>query len=58
MVEVQIEHPPYEAPALRTLGSVHELTEAGSRWGDKCFANKTIGPPDFIHWIPIANCSS
>jgi hypothetical protein len=45
---------PYEAPALRTLGTVHELTEAG----DKCFLNKTIGPPDFVNWIPISNCSS
>ena len=44
----------YEAPALRTLGTVHELTEAG----DKCFLGKTIGPPDIIKFIPIANCSS
>jgi len=48
----------YEPPTLRTLGTLHELTEAGGGWSDKCFANKTIGPPDFFHWIPIANCSS
>jgi hypothetical protein len=46
----------YEAPVLRTLGTVHELTQAG----DKCFFNKTWGPPDYaLHVpIPITNCSS
>ena len=48
----------YEPPELRTLGTLHELTETGKHWGSHCFVHKTIGPPDFVHWIPIANCSS
>jgi hypothetical protein len=42
----------YERPALRVVGSLHELTQAPCVW------NKTIGPPDYFTFIPISNCSS
>jgi hypothetical protein len=46
----------YEPPVLRTLGTVHELTQAG----EICIRDKTLGPPDFVLHvpIPITNCSS
>ena len=47
----------YEAPALRAVGSLHELTQAGQH-DIPCFWTKTIGPPDYFTFIPIANCSS
>ena len=47
----------YEAPALRVVGSLHELTQAGQH-DIPCFWTKTIGPPDYFTFIPIANCSS
>jgi len=46
------EGPLYEAPELRVLGTLHELT-----LGDFCLLNKTFGSPDFWNKIPIANCS-
>ena len=45
----------YEPPTLSVLGSLHELTQAGD-W--PCLWKKTIGPPDYVNWIPIANCST
>ena len=44
----------YEAPELKVLGTLHELTLGG----DWCFFNKTLGNPDYWNRIPIANCSS
>jgi hypothetical protein len=47
----------YEPPSLTVLGSLHELTlTGGGNW--PCLWKKTIGPPDYVNWIPIANCSS
>ena len=43
-------------PHLTVLGSLHELTQNGGDW--PCLWKKTIGPPDYVNWIPIANCSS
>lgn len=45
----------YEPPALRVVGSLHELTQQGQL---PCVWNKTIGPPDYFTFIPISNCSS
>ena len=45
----------YEPPALTVLGSFAELTLTGD-W--PCLWNKTIGPPDYVNWIPISNCST
>jgi hypothetical protein len=45
----------YEAPAFTQLGTLHELTLA-KEW--PCLWKKTIGPPDYVNWIPIANCSA
>jgi hypothetical protein len=47
----------YEPPALRAVGSLHELTQTGKH-EIPCFWTKTIGPPDYFTFIPIANCSS
>ena len=47
----------YEPPALRVVGSLHELTQNGQH-DIPCFWTKTIGPPDYFTFIPIANCSS
>jgi hypothetical protein len=47
----------YEPPALRAVGSLRELTQAGQH-DVPCFWTKTIGPPDYFTFIPIANCSS
>ena len=47
----------YEPPALHVVGSLHELTQAGQH-DIPCFWTKTIGPPDYFTFIPIANCSS
>ena len=46
---------PYEPPRLQILGTLHELTQT-TEW--PCLWKKTIGPPDYVNWIPIANCSS
>lgn len=46
----------YEPPTLSVLGSLHELTQTGGNW--PCLWKKTIGPPDYVNWIPIANCSN
>ena len=46
----------YEPPTLSVLGSLHDLTQSGSGW--PCLWKKTIGPPDYVNWIPIGNCSS
>jgi hypothetical protein len=43
----------YEAPSLRVVGSLHELTLHEI----PCLWNKTLGPPDYWTFIPIANCS-
>jgi hypothetical protein len=42
----------YEAPSLRLLGTVSELTES-------CFLGKALGDPDYVFHIPvpITNCS-
>jgi hypothetical protein len=44
---------PYEAPQLRLLGTVGELTEA-------CFLGKSWGNPDYTFHIPvpITRCSA
>ncbi len=47
----------YEPPALAVVGSLHELTLTGGK-DFPCFWTKTIGPPDYFTFIPIANCSS
>lgn len=47
---------PYEPPTLRVVGSLHELTQTGD-YDIPCFWTKTIGPPDYFTFIPIANCS-
>jgi hypothetical protein len=47
--------PAYEPPQLQVLGTLHELTQT-KEW--PCLWKKTIGPPDYVNWIPIANCSS
>ena len=46
----------YEPPALRVVGSLHELTQSGEH-DFPCIWKKTIGPPDYFTFIPIANCS-
>ncbi len=46
----------YEPPALRVVASLHGLTQTGDH-DFPCIWKKTIGPPDFVNWIPIANCS-
>jgi len=46
----------YEPPTLSVLGSLHELTQTGGDW--PCLWKKTIGPPDYVNWIPVTNCSS
>ena len=48
-----IQHP-YEAPALRVLGSFRELTLGD----DFCFLGKSLGNPDYFNRIPISNCSA
>ncbi|MGZ8783266.1 MAG: hypothetical protein ACXWZB_07180 [Gaiellaceae bacterium] len=51
--------PAYEAPTLSVVGSLHGLTQTGNYPKDiPCFWTKTIGPPDYFTFIPIANCSS
>jgi len=52
----EIEGPVYEPPALSVLGSLHDLTQVGIDL--PCLWKKTVGPPDYVNWIPIANCSS
>jgi hypothetical protein len=50
----------YEAPVVRVLGSVYELTQNHIRRnsdGQWCIFNKTWGDPDYWSMIPIANCS-
>lgn len=47
----ETERPVYEAPELRVLGTLHELTLTS------CLFGKTLGDPDFWSAIPIANCS-
>ena len=47
---------PYEPPALRVVASLHGLTQTGGQ-DFPCIWKKTIGPPDFVNWIPISNCS-
>jgi hypothetical protein len=44
----------YEPPALRVVGSLHGLTQSSDF---PCVWKKTIGPPDYFTFIPIANCS-
>ncbi len=45
----------YEPPELIVLGTLHALTQSQD-W--PCLWKKTVGPPDYVNWIPIANCSS
>jgi hypothetical protein len=44
---------PYQAPELRVLGTLHELT-LGDDW---CVLGKNLGSPDYWNRIPISNCS-
>jgi hypothetical protein len=46
----------YEPPSLTVLGSLHELTLTSGQW--PCLWKKTIGPPDYVNWIPMGNCSA
>jgi hypothetical protein len=55
-IQRSTESQPYESPSLTVLGSLHEVTQADQNW--PCLWKKTIGPPDYVNWIPIANCSS
>jgi len=48
----------YEAPRLTALGSFYDLTLWGKDNPPPCVFNKTLGPPDFFTFIPIANCSA
>jgi hypothetical protein len=45
--------PLYEAPTLRLLGTVEDLTES-------CILGKKLGQPDYMFHIPvpISNCSA
>jgi hypothetical protein len=43
----------YEAPRLTEIGTVQQVTKE-----DFCLWKKAIGPPDYVNWIPITNCSS
>jgi hypothetical protein len=45
---------PYEAPEIRVLGALHELTLGD----DFCFLGKSLGKPDYWNRIPISNCST
>ncbi len=49
-------HNDYEPPQIREVGSLHELTQSGEH-DFPCVWKKTIGPPDYFTFIPIANCS-
>jgi len=48
----------YEPPALKVVGSVYGLT-LESRPDGWCIPviHKTIGPPDFVNFIPVTSCS-
>ena len=46
----------YEPPTLHVVGSLHGLTQSGEH-DFPCIWKKTIGPPDYFTFIPIANCS-
>ncbi len=46
----------YAPPALTVLGSLHDVTLTGYEW--PCLWKKTIGPPDYVNWIPVTNCSA
>jgi hypothetical protein len=48
----------YSPPTLTVLGSLHDVTLTGGGYEWPCLWKKTIGPPDYVNWIPIANCSS
>ena len=56
MTSSDTERPLYEPPALTVLGSLHELTQTSGNW--PCLWKKTIGPPDYVSWIPVTNCSA
>jgi hypothetical protein len=53
MTRGETDRPLYEAPELKVLGTLHDLTLGG----DWCFFNKTLGKPDYWNRIPITNCS-
>ena len=46
----------YQPPELTVLGTLHELTLGNF----PCIPvlQKTIGPPDYVNWIPVTTCSS
>jgi hypothetical protein len=52
---------PYEPPVIRSVGSLYDLTRGDpvrtNSSGKFCIWNKTIGPPDYVQWIPVTNCS-
>jgi hypothetical protein len=56
--EILVASSEYAPPALIELGTAHELTLTGSGGSFPCLWHKTIGPPDYVSWIPITRCSS
>jgi hypothetical protein len=46
----------YQPPELTVLGTLHELTLG--RFPCIPVLEKTIGPPDYVNWIPVTTCSS
>jgi hypothetical protein len=46
----------YEPPALKIVGSVYMLTLGSPGWCVPVI-KKTIGPPDFVNFIPVTSCS-
>jgi hypothetical protein len=50
----------YEPPAIRTVGSLYELTQQVFRQnsdGQWCIFDKRLGEPDYWSMIPVTNCS-
>jgi hypothetical protein len=56
--QVRVPSSEYAPPALIELGTAHELTLTGSGHSFPCIWHKTVGPADYISWIPITRCSS
>ena len=52
MIYQDTDVPEYDPPALKVLGTLHELTLV-----DLCIFNKSVGTPDFWNRIPVSNCS-
>jgi hypothetical protein len=51
----------YEAPQLRTVGSLYDLTQGDiirkNGNGQWCIFDKRLGSPDYWSMIPVADCS-